>query len=47
MTLEKAQLDMAVMVAQLLKNPSSSALFEALKNMGGGFVAPNANAQGA
>ena len=47
MTLEKAQLDMAIMVANLLKNPSSSALFEALKNMGGGFVAPNANAQGA
>lgn len=45
-SLEKMQMEMATNINDLLKNPTASALFQAFKNMGGGFVAPDANAQG-
>jgi hypothetical protein len=46
-SLEKMQMEMATNINDLLKNPTASALFQAFKNMGGGFIAPDANAQGA
>ena len=45
-SLEKMQMEMATNINDLLKNPTASALFQAFKNMGGGFIAPDANAQG-
>jgi hypothetical protein len=45
-SLEKMQMEMAANINDLLKNPTASALFQAFKNIGGGFIAPDANAQG-